>query len=631
MSISCHYELSLCLKGPFISQASGTLGLGMDSAMLRYHDKPVINGSLIRGNLREALLNFACRLQRSNNKNSDKIAAYCARWFGEASTDYEPQRANLHFDLFWTLQDKSASDHNGESVKSGQRTRIQIDDSGKVDKGALQVIEDCFPLGSEPEFTGIIRAYFQNPQEKQQFELLMKMALEYIPALGSFKGIGFGRLESGQLIPPQGNHKRQSSVSDDLEGDETRIAVQFQPDRPFCLGKPRSPQSNRIVSETVISGNVFKALIAQLFSSNVKVEQQQRLKDELCFDELIVSHFVPVHANSGYQRPLIPLSVALTVQDEQLNNMAFTAVEQYDSEIALAFQPDWKDKQLRQVKSQLQSITSAVLVPKEPEKLLLVRTGIDSARQASAEGQLFTLECVDPTDFVWNGYIDLSRIDDEAKRKRVLANLRVCLRENELVGMGKTKAVVDQLSLRPAQGMIQPVVAADTDKTVTVTLKTAARLFPQDIERQHSGKMALCLYKEYWQLISEGHLKLVRHFAQQERKGGAYHASHFQQGEAYAPEWLTTAGSVFVLEVLDSSAIKLLNQWQLMGLPASQCRDGQPATWQDTPYLPEHGFGEIELNWEHPNCPSYTSNGHVATTPHKHESRYADFHSKETM
>lgn len=59
MSIMRHYQLTLTFTGPLISQATGTIPLGLDAAMQMHNHHPVINGSLIRGNIRHALTEFA--------------------------------------------------------------------------------------------------------------------------------------------------------------------------------------------------------------------------------------------------------------------------------------------------------------------------------------------------------------------------------------------------------------------------------------------------------------------------------------------------------------------------------------------------------------------------------------------
>ncbi len=41
-------------------------------------------------------------------------------------------------------------------------------------------------------------------------------------------------------------------------------------------------------------------------------------------------------------------------------------------------------------------------------------------------------------------------------------------------------------------------------------------------------------------------------------------------------------------------AQQFLNNWLQQGLPVPE---GDSITWEDSPYLPEHGFGEIAVNW----------------------------------
>ena len=105
------------------------------------------------------------------------------------------------------------------------------------------------------------------------------------------------------------------------------------------------------------------------------------------------------------------------------------------------------------------------------------------------------------------------------------------------------------------------------------------------------------LYSDYWQQHSDNGLSLVRYFAQQKRYGGEYAKRHYQQAQPYAPEWLTEAGSVFVLRVANEYGLRCLKAWQQQGLPAASDSDGQSPTWKTTAYLPENGYGEICMNW----------------------------------
>ncbi|WP_020558178.1 type III-B CRISPR module-associated Cmr3 family protein [Thiofilum flexile] len=604
------YHLKLTFKGPLLSQASGTLALGIDSAMLRDQDgKPILGGSLIRGNIRETLTLFALRLQEVDPNRSEKIYKQIRRWFGQASSNknetsgFTPDPGSVQFDLFWQLQ--------GDYAHNRVRTRIKIDSTGKVEDGALQVIEDCFPLGTEPVFCGRIRAQFKDADEAALFDRLITMALDYIPAMGSFKGIGFGKLLKAELVPDK-SASDTSIITDDLSGQENHVGFSFVPDRAFCMGKPRTPDSNRIISDDIITGNVIKALLAKALTLNMptEAEQQERLT-ALEFDRWQVSHCLPMQKEDSARRhSVIPLSIARVgdITTAAGKTGVYRDLSQVDAETLLEqsneapkFQPDWKSEDYDALNAQLG------INPKQPKRKLLVRTAINSSTQTAAQGQLFSMECVEPEGFVWRGNIDLSLVPED-KQAAARQDLHKVMQEG-LYGMGKTKAALSDLKLHPQPFPTHQNEQINTSRwqagdTITLMLLTPARLFRLGWERNSEAatQTAKTLYHYYWQQVSGGSLELVNFFAQQERKGGAYHYYHFQHKGAsdakYAPEWLTVAGSVFVLKVVNANtAQEKLESWLRQGLPILERIPNETAfTWQHSSYLPEHGYGEIVIN-----------------------------------
>lgn len=585
-----YYTLTLKFAGPFITQASGTLAFGSDTAMLRdSHGNPALNGSLIRGNLRETLQLFA----EASPQKADNIRQYLEQWLGEeganddSETGFVPRRGNIRFDFQWKLQ--------GDYSKNTHRTRIKLDaESGTVEEGALQVIEDCFPLGKEAVFAGNLHASFKDATEQRWFQRLMEMALDYIPAMGSFKGIGFGKLTGANLEPVA---TPENGFRDDLQGNEDRVGFEFTLDRPFCLGKPRTPDSNRLVSGNIISGNVIKALLA-----NVLGNDKEKLR-ALRFDQWQVTHCLPMPEDTctGQRKhDVIPLSITQTGKDGENNpcfgDMASTTPETYWQGEAPAFQPDWKYKTSQAIRQILQ------LPDKQPARQLVIRTGIHSPTQTAAQNQLFSMECVIPDGFVWRGDIDLSRITDKGERKTALSALREAMKTG-LHDLGKTKASLQQIRLQPKPFAPAQTSGLQQGQRITLTLLTAARLFPLGWERNAASHTARQLYQDYWKTVSDGSLQLNdedNFFAQQERHGGAYHYHRFQlkqHRKDYAPEWLTVAGSVFILEIQKDTAKaqEKLEDWLRYGLPTPE----QDAIgWEKSPCLREHGYGEVVMDWQ---------------------------------
>ncbi len=103
---------------------------------------------------------------------------------------------------------------------------------------------------------------------------------------------------------------------------------------------------------------------------------------------------------------------------------------------------------------------------------------------------------------------------------------------------------------------------------------------------------------------------MKRFFAAQKLTGG-YLGRRFRINGEYYPFFLTNAGGVFVLEIKDQAkAGRCADIWLRRGLPPPDWaleRYGKSSSerldWQECPFTPENGFGEIILNlschWEH--------------------------------
>jgi len=578
------YQLKLTFEGPLLSQATGTMALGLDVEMQKSDSKPALNGSLIRGNIRHALTEFAPLMEKCN------LSHDINRWFGDQSNDegYEPQRSNVDFDFFWRLDDAYKLP---ELI--GQRTRIEINrESGSVNEGSLQVIEDCFPTGSDnPTFSGKITLHFQHQAEKKRFKKWLKKALEFIPAMGSFKGVGFGRLVSAEL---EEINNTQLSNSTQPE-DHTHFGIRLKLDRPFCIGKPRTSDSNQIISEEMITGNLIKALIARKYQNS-----SDKLKEELSFDQLIITHALPTDRETLQRKHSIPLSLAVLYHDQtkeaEVIDMAMSpAITKWQH--VPSFAPDWKE-------ADYEKINDFIKPPEiRPERLLTLRTEINAASDVSEESRLFSQECIDPSKYDWCADVNLCNIP-EKKRAAVFKELQNIFNQG-LSGIGKTKAHAKVTLCKTA--FIQKSAALKPGKYI-ITLTTEARMLPPDLRMQgtNSAQDLKDQYQKYWATALSGQqdsgtqknegIQLIDYYAQQTLTSTYYHKQrHNPDQEKYYPEWLTNAGSVFVLEINNKKALEKLETFSHAGLKAHAEAGGAAATWKTTPYLPEHGYGEIQV------------------------------------
>jgi hypothetical protein len=585
MSFRAEYVLDLQFAGPLLSRAAGTLVLGVDAAMQRRRGVPVLGGSLVRGNLRHALEEFDGLLEGGLGDCID-------RWLGvETGAAYVTRRGSAEFDFFWCLKEGSVP------KQVPRRTRIQLEeDTGKVKRGHLQVIEDCFPAGGpSPVFSGRIGLQARDTKDQREFVYWLSRALDYIPAMGSFKGVGLGRLESWRLEevgPSKAGSRKRAKKGRAQRLDGTRIGIELIPDRPFCLGRTPTPDGNRIVSDPVIGGHVLKGLIAERYRTREGAVDHDKLRRQLCFDDLIFTHALPARRERPGRPRTWPLSLA--VHAGELVDMAGLLEEDpagRDWQRAPSFQVDWKakDKDLaRKVFGE---------GPLEPRRFLTVRTQIQPELGISMESRLFSVECIDPHDHVWCADIELDRIPEE-RRAEVSERLLGILAEG-LTGMGKTKARL-RATPRPEPFSLSPERLPEPlrERFYIVTLATPARLLPPTpslpgVDPRADLKVA---YQAYWDRFAAG-IRLCSLFVRQDLTGTWYHRRRYDpdRGE-YAPEWLTRAGSVLVLEAAEEAGREVLRQALRRGLEAHPNADGSAADWRSTPFLPEHGFGEILVN-----------------------------------
>lgn len=259
---------------------------------------------------------------------------------------------------------------------------------------------------------------------------------------------------------------------------------------------------------------------------------------------------------------------------------------------APSFAIDWKPKDREKVLDSLGKKEVSV------DRIIMLRTAIDAEKGISKESALFSLECIEPKNHVWCADIDLVNVPEE-KRQQVLQKLQNILRKG-LSGMGKTKA---KLMIELQQEPFIQVAATDLltlkEKATNhyiVSLTTAAKLLPQNmqISGTNGDKELETYYQKYWHQVDSS-ITLKQYFARQTLTSTYYHTQMHQPSDTYHPEWLTDAGSVFVLEINDETALKALQNCLMQGLPSFCDNENNKPSWKNTPFLPEHGYGEIQI------------------------------------
>jgi hypothetical protein len=614
--IRLDYRLTLTLQAPLLSHAAGALTLGLDAALQRYHGHIVLNGSLIRGNLRQLLEAMVQAL--SGEPAGSLLQADLETWLGLGADRNDlgldgARRARLAFDYFWRLDPESV----GPPPDQDQRFRVEIAPTGTAKDGSLLVIEEPFAIGEEPVFAGFIGACFADEAERERCERWMGKALGSLTALGAYKGVGFGRVLEASLASIVPVLQTRPAPAEPLAGD--RLGLVLRLDRPFNAGLDalHQPQGNRWLHQDNIPGLVLKGVLAQALDGD-----SSQLRERLCFDDLIVSNATPARPAAPGRRLPLPLSLAVVEDGPGHYETRDLALQSEPCLLAIGgraqapcFLPDWKDAQRE----------AAERAFGEPElgleRLLSVRTAILPEGRVSAEGQLFALECTDPWGHVWCSDLDLDSVP-ESDRPRVCDNL-VELLAPGLENIGKTKArarvrlVPGGLRAIPNPAQILAIAPDGRDRAAgepltaqdrfIVLLCSPARLLParwesdRRVPATNGHRQLHALYDDYWRHASDGRLGLGHHFAQQDLIGGTFYWKHYRGGDdGYRPEWLTVPGSVFALAPLqlDLPVIQaLLHRWLRRGLPPAPDRDRPDEDWRSDPFIPQNGFGEVCLGY----------------------------------
>jgi len=387
------FTVDIDIAGPWITQATGELEFGVDTGYLRYgSDKtvghstnnndtadslPVLPGSLLKGNIRECWDLF----QQHSNSLTAQVAD---RWLG--SKEDTDDRAVAAFDFFWTLKqtpETATGVQNNNRPENIRKHRIAIDDkNGTVKRGALQVIElhNCSDAGNVSSFSGTIRA-FMTDQEAQQFQRWLQRALDYIPALGSLKGIGFGEIVKANVtkdIIAPGLPSYAFPSSD-------QIMLTLNLDRPLCVATPHLPNDNRFDSREYIAGNVIKGAVLDQLDKRKVNKTVRAAVAKLGFSHALLEAPCANAGDSIGRTITLPFSLA-HFSDDDVKDLCLqtgAVVKRIaDKSNAASFSPSWKSEQKQEVVRAFYDIsdkqTEQVLTP--PSRWLMTRTGTKTRR-----------------------------------------------------------------------------------------------------------------------------------------------------------------------------------------------------------------------------------------------------------
>ncbi|MFQ5633342.1 MAG: hypothetical protein ACE5I1_31640, partial [bacterium] len=195
----------------------------------------------------------------------------------------------------------------------------------------------------------------------------------------------------------------------------------------------------------------------------------------------------------------------------------------------------------------------------------------------------------------------IDRISSEAEIKQLQNELILALNSGwRYIGKRDARFIVKAQDQPPVMAKNMHTNGECVEHKAIVLPQTDALLFDG---KKRAGQLDIDLfdvYAKYWADITEKSCKLSDFFARQKMVGG-YLSRRYAAGDTYYPYILTEAGSVFVLEIEEAYKAKtILTEIRKYGLPLPDEILGtlkdKNASWAQCPFVPENGFGEIQIN-----------------------------------
>lgn len=580
------FEVRLRVQGPVISRAVQAGRAGVDAVALRDHHRlEALPGTLIRGLLRQAWTELGWDDAVHTWLGGDPMTA---RDLDKTGAAYRLPRSPLRLSDYWTVENR------GEA--GSYRHRIRIEASGAVTGGGLMIIETPFAPGAEVAFVGTVTALTADAEAVADLRRCIRKGLEWVPAVGGLKGVGFGRLLGvavGEAEPLQpGAPVLRLSPVPRSDGPVTlALGLDIVCDDELCFPRSGSkgPGGNRYVTEDQIPGAALKAVLARLWPRG------EPLRDRY-FDALRITQALPVGPGADARPLAVPLSLAFpegrTPADIDLRDLALEPGPRLLSGQAPRLAPDWKDAHRRIARRYCGW-------GDPPEHRVRVRNAIDPATGTVRTGYLFALETLVPDRHRWYANLQVPAVAP-ADLEPLIATLTGLLAQT-LAPLGKTKAAARVTRIGPPWPVhLAGRTLVSQDGTVVIDIQTPALLLAPEFvcAPSNDGAALHRAYADAWATLSGGSLRLRHFFARQALGGGLYWWKGFrlEQGR-YRPAILTQPGSVFVLnltgEAQRAQAEAHLTRWRDQGLP-------QPAgfedDWRRNPWLAQNGYGEVAIN-----------------------------------
>ena len=577
-------EVKLGILGPLMTSGGGDTSRGWDQVFCRSaNGKPVINGSHIKGKLKEALIELG------------KPQSDIGYLFGVAGVDPKDnmKKGALRFESF--------SQIDSSVIKILDKTsRTAIDkQTGTAKEKSLLSFEAIAKPGEKTLWKGTIEFWARDDSQAEKIKQIIEYGFKWLPAIGSTKGVGYGRIFSVQVNTFK---KLTKVVFDKTPTDYRYLTLEFEfKDDLFVGGIVK--KTNYLESETVIPGTVTKGAFARFLNElcgspgEAAIDENNKVVMDhfpnVCthFKEIRFLHAFPVLKTQSTRPVTVPKSTVEfdggIFRDVTLANSADLIMNKK----APRFHVDWKggDK----IKKDFGWATCMTLNK--------TRTAIKRETRSALEEGLYTFQYLTAFDesgnpVKWTTGIIFPKLEDESQYK-LLADEFLKAAKLGWTHLGKRDAQF-QLAIRTQETELHIETAPAIPEKCIITLQTDALLFDaRSLAQLGSALEMQKVYESYWKELFGDACILSNFYARQKMIGG-FQAKRFRdrQKENYYPYVLTEAGSVFVLENVKVDALEEL---QKTGLPLpEQVAASLPenAYWQGCPFVPENGYGEFTVN-----------------------------------
>ena len=586
MNVKAIVNIFMSIQGPILCKATAPTSCGVDATFDRDHeDKPYIDGSHLKGKLREALREIGT----SNTQITE--------WFG---TEGELENGIIFFNpLYCATQPKEGAVLH----------RIKMDvNRGVVAPNALLKMENPFPPGANYDWLGTITFFAPNEEEAKQIMDELTLGLKWITGIGSEKSIGFGKIAALRSDLKVMQFKLPKDINPVATTNDV-FPLSITARDPLLIGDVKM-KANYLESRDFITGSAVKAALAQAVNTALCIPRAagtplddgnataKRIFPLLCkyLEHIRFTHAFP--STDATKRPvIIPLSAVF--DGEKHHDVALCKGPKLINGVAPKFQTDWKENEFPD------GFGWAT-----PKRFTKTRTAIDWHTRRADDGQMFTYTYVSPKDeegsiITWLTNISLHAVA-EKDRAALLVEIDVALELLEYIGKRNGRVTVKREQNKVIPFQVSAGLSPQDDRYLITLQADALMVDPEDMLKNQTGKHLAERYKQFWSEMSGGSLEMENNFfAEQKMLGGYLKKIRFRkEGNDYYPFYLTAAGSVFVLRTAGDRAIEVIHSWLEAGLPVPGWATerygltGVPL-WKGCPFVPENGFGEISvnLNW----------------------------------